>query len=587
MFLAVSHSTSADGAANAFGRAAGLLGEPAVLLRSSQAIAGGWRHSSASRSRSGVLVDGQLQSDLADGEDDLVVALSGVEGDFALVALEGDSLVVASGPAGGHRPIFVTRTHAGWMASTRLRVLLRAMTTKPRLDVDFLASNLLVDYPLEPSSTPYAGVFHVPMGEAWRLRPGRPPERRGILGPSPREEQTDRSAWPTLLRETLNRTALRSAGGARRLGVMLSGGLDSSSVLLTLEGLRRRGAIEASIEAFSWEFDTPDPDDDRPYRRCVEEALGRPSNPVRPDDAAPFARRALVLDAAPCVDTPCLLWLALDAAAARSGVERMVTGIGGDNVLDADPRLLASAARQGLWLESLRTAVHLRGFGGMAWWRKAYRFVLRPQLRGSGPRRLQALRRRRSHRRTFPWMGPRLESWLDRRFEAPNREITLQASPAERYETLVRMPFLSDMTLIRSQQEDVTACRRAEPLFDDELLRFVASLPPLALLAGGFARGLLREAMAGVLPEKVRLRPWKAYMDPAIARAIGTAGGFAAFEDVANATRAADLGLVDPARFRSRFDRLARDPAQPIWWSVWPVIAVEEFLRQYDEGEFH
>jgi asparagine synthase (glutamine-hydrolysing) len=586
MILAVSHSAGADRASSTFARAAGPLGDPASLARTTHAVAAGWRHSHAPTSRPDVVVEGRLETRLPEHGDLFASTLVGATGDFALLAIESDTLVVASGPAGGHRPIFVARTHDGWIASTRLRALVRGMGRKPTLDVDFLAASLVVDYPLDSTATPYVGVFHVPMGEAWRLRPGKPPERREILAPFPREERTDRSAWPALLRDALSRAAQRSAAGARRVGVTLSGGLDSSTLLLTLEDLRRRGAIDASIDAFSWDFDTPDPNDDRPFRRCIEEALGNRSTPVSPDEAGPFAQRALVLDAAPCTDTPCLLWLALDAAASRQGIERMVTGLGGDNVLDCDPRLLASEARRGPWLRSLRTAIALKGFGGMPWWQKAYRFVLRPQARGWAPDQLRAVRRRRSYRRTFPWIGPRLESWLERRIEAQHRVVTLTSTPAERYEALVRMPFLNDMTLIRSQQEEVTACRRAEPLFDDDLLRFVASLPPLALLAGGFARGLLREAMAGVVPEKVRLRPWKAYMDPAIVRAVGAAGGFAAFEHLKSASRAADLGLIDPVRYRARFERLARDPTQLIWWSVWPVIAVEEFLRQYDRGEF-
>lgn len=165
--------------------------------------------------------------------------------------------------------------------------------------------------------------------------------------------------------------------------------------------------------------------------------------------------------------------------------------------------------------------------------------------------------------------------------------ISLDWTPTERYEALVRMPFLALTSLIRSQQEEVTRCRRLDPLFDDDLLRFVATLPPLKLLAGGFLRGLLRSAMAGQLPEEVRTRPWKAYTEPAIAGMVAAAGGFRAFADLARMERLGDLGIVDPTRFRRHFNRLAAEPVGPFWWSVWPALAVEEFLRQYDEGWSH
>jgi hypothetical protein len=88
----------------------------------------------------------------------------------------------------------------------------------------------------------------------------------------------------------------------------------------------------------------------------------------------------------------------------------------------------------------------------------------------------------------------------------------------------------------------------------------------------------------GFLPEEVRTRGGKAYMEPASAGMVASAGGFAAFEGLARMDRLADLGLVDPKRFRKHFERLAHQPMGPHWWSVWPALAVEEFLRQRDEG---
>src|SRR5258708_33345152 len=111
------------------------------------------------------------------------------------------------------------------------------------------------------------------------------------------------------------------------------------------------------------------------------------------------------------------------------------------------------------------------------------------------------------------------------------------------------MPFLSAIALLRAQQEEATQCRRANPLFDDEVLRLVATLSPLALFAGEYRRGLLRWSMADVLPEPVKARVNKAYMEPAIARMVRAAGGFEPLRDLARVRRLADLGLVEPSRF--------------------------------------
>ena len=67
--------------------------------------------------------------------------------------------------------------------------------------------------------------------------------------------------------------------------------------------------------------------------------------------------------------------------------------------------------------------------------------------------------------------------------------------------------------------------------------------------------------MADVLPEDIRTRRRKAYMDPALARMVIASGGFAQFEDLkARVRRLADLGLVEPKVFRKHFDRMSARP---------------------------
>jgi hypothetical protein len=41
----------------------------------------------------------------------------------------------------------------------------------------------------------------------------------------------------------------------------------------------------------------------------------------------------------------------------------------------------------------------------------------------------------------------------------------------------------------------------------------------------------------------------------------------------------AGLGLVEPRRFRVRFDKLAREPIEGDWLDVWAVLSAEAFVR--------
>jgi hypothetical protein len=46
-----------------------------------------------------------------------------------------------------------------------------------------------------------------------------------------------------------------------------------------------------------------------------------------------------------------------------------------------------------------------------------------------------------------------------------------------------------------------------------------------------------------------------------------------------------ELGLVDPAMYRRRFDAFARNSIQSIEWSeLWPPLAVEAYVQRFRAG---
>ena len=115
------------------------------------------------------------------------------------------------------------------------------------------------------------------------------------------------------------------------------------------------------------------------------------------------------------------------------------------------------------------------------------------------------------------------------------------------------MRIFADLGVVRSQAEAIGDHVQRNPFLDDEFLRFVATLPPLALFQGGYRRGLLREAMRGLLPEDLRLRETKAHFEPALVELMAPHGGVRTVADLADVRMLADLGLVEPRIFRAHF----------------------------------
>jgi asparagine synthase (glutamine-hydrolysing) len=507
--------------------------------------------------------------------------LRAARGDFALIASTRDGLLVASGVAGGCRPVYVTFVGGAAVACTHLESLLAVLPTRPKLDVDFLASSALLEACPFPTATPYMGVQRVPSGEAWTLRNGAVRRERIVRPHQASELRASGGDLAAQLREEIVGSVRRALRGRRRVAIATSGGLDSSSLLAITCQLARDGELDALPDAYHIDFDTPSPGDDRPHVCALASHLKVEVRSVIAADTVGF-RRLMTLDETPCRFAGHAYWTALGRRVVREGADLLLSGEGGDFVLDGERALLADLAWHGKPIRALRTAVRLRGaMVETARWRVGA-YLLRPMAGRWVPDRLRRLRRRRVLRQRYPWAGPRLRQHLSTLEHISRPRPSLDWSPADRYASLVSMP-LESFFISRAQAERGGGHLQRDPFLDDDFLRFVATLPPLSLMHGDYRRGLLREAMRGLLPEGLRLRETKAYFEPALWQMVEAAGGFTALEDLADVRMMADMGLVEPRRFREHFDEIRRSPLDVGWPRMWATLAVEAFLR-HDAG---
>ena len=503
-----------------------------------------------------------------------------LRGDFALFAGTDEGLLLAPGPAGGHRPVFATSTRFGPAACTHLEPLLKCLESPPPLDLDFLAGELTLEPSLSPTATPYVGIERVPQMEAWLMN-GTARHRQQVLRPL-RDPQLRASA-PELarkLRDALENAVRRAARGARRLAVATSGGLDSSSVLSVAHNLANRGDLGSEPLACNFDFDDEPSHDDRPYFRSLAEHLGVEIERVRPLAAGATMCDHFVVDAWPSGGLMSSIYCALARVARQHGADVLVTGDGGDTVLDGYPRLLGDLACRGDVMSAVRTAIRLRGPHGNGAARTVRECLLRPIVARALPLSVRRLRNRRRLPHAYPWAGPRLRQHLRLVADLPQRNRpSLEWSPAEWYQMLVSMPFFESLTMARAHEEIVVGHTRREPYLDDEFLRFAATLPPLSLLHGDFHRGLLRQAMRDLLPEDVRLRVSKGFLVPALVEMVDAAGGLGALAHLTDVRALANLGLVEPRVFQHHLDDLVRRPFEAPWRPLWAVLSTEAFLR--------
>jgi asparagine synthase (glutamine-hydrolysing) len=500
-------------------------------------------------------------------------------GDFVLMAPTEEGLLVGTGRGGGHRAVYVATTPEGFVVSTRLERLLATLPERPRLDVDALARYAVLEPSVDATVTPYVGVRQVPPGEAWLVRPGSIHRERMVRPLRAGQAVGSHADLAQMVREELEHALRRCLRGVRHFAIAASGGLDSSALVGLACSLARRGLLEATPRVYHWNFDVPPPRGDTPYLRALARHLSIEAGSIVPTDASCHFRDHLIVDGLPCFFAVLPFWTALASRARRDGADVVVTGEGGDQTMTGQPLLLAELVRRGSPLVALQTAARMRGAeAGTLRWRLGD-LILRPQIARLAPEALRRLRRRRELLQRYPWAGPRLRRYLENVSAPSPRRPSLDWSPNEWYEALLDKPAFEFRHVIRTQEEIVGSHARRDPYLDDGFLRAVATIPPLAFFEGNYSRSLQREAMRGLVPDEVRLRKTKANVTRALVDAMAPLGGFRLVEHLADVRMMADAGLVEPSKFRARFDQLVRQPIDVAWLDVWAVLSTEALMR--------
>lgn len=482
------------------------------------------------------------------------------------------------------------------------------------IDADALAAFAIGRAPSQRGRSPYESIRRLDAGEVMRwnaagrervlrlaffsasgARAADEEEARAArlmaLARAPFVPPDDLSLRPILerVRHALDGAVSRAIDALPRsstVAVLAGGGVDSSAVLAAAVA-KARGAGAREVAAIALDFDGPG--SDRPYLMALARDLGIVPVRVTPASCARFLAGGLVLDAAPYT-WPTVGWeLAMLTRARELGAVAVLTGAGGDDLFDGDLRLFADAFGAGHAARAVRQALSLELPWAMTPRARIRSLIAAPLLRRAVPPWARAAERHvRTRRavRALPWAGPRLRAVLSRMDDegrAPDARVG--RTTAARIASLAHASYLLESADMRGRLEATTGCLRLDPLFDDALLRAVATVPPAAFFAGGRLRGLFRLALAGLVPDAVRFRADKAAFEPAFEEVTAAAGGLARFRDLARLDRLGALGIADGTRFSEMWASLeAGGVPASAWLRVWPPLAVEAFVRAHERA---
>ena len=458
---------------------------------------------------------------------DLVLGAFAKWGDEVVARLIGEYALVLWEPV--RRRLFMARDILGSRAldyyfpssgtcfavSTDLRVLLELPCIPRKLCEETVADYLTCDGSGPADSTFYDSVRILPAAHTLILDGGRV-----VRAPywSPAEVSSSEPGDDDYARELRRRITeaveCRLRGG-KRVAVHLSGGLDSSSLAcIAARSLKRRGRrLLALCCLLPHGHDGPESDE----RAHIDAVLAQEDNidPVwvrMPVENEPFRALTRWFDvlAQPSYSTVTHVEERLGEVGRSHGVDVVLSGFGGDLFASAPGwNAAGELLRAGRLRPAFSVLQSMHREQGRSWAKLLFREVLAPLL----PNRASAVPSGCAHpdllERLHGKRNPGARAPIFRPNTAPPREMMrfiLAPGHIERMVSAVTQVFADEF----SQELRF-------PLLDVRVIELMLNLPAEQFQLCGRPRSLMRRAMAGILPESIRLRRDKGgAFDPAI-----------------------------------------------------------------------
>ena len=474
----------------------------------------------------------------------------------------------------GEKPLYWGWSGGVLLFGSELKALARHPCWSGALDHGALGLFLARSYVPGPFSA-YAGIGKVPPGSFVALGQG------GSDVPEPYWSAAERAAAAAAspfagglaaaaerLEALIDRSVALRLEADVPVGVFLSGGIDSSTVVAAMQRAR------TGVRSFSIAF--PDPRfDEAPFAAAIARHLGTDHTELRVSEAdclavlprlpeiwdEPFADASQIPTAALCRVT-------------RSQVTVALSGDGGDELFGGYPRYAAAASS---WR---RIAPHplLRGAA-----RRLAGAFAGAETRPA--RRLRKLAEGWAHADQASLYRDHVSRWRSADRVTPGLALppsTLDAplpagppSLEQRFMLLDALTYLPDDLLVKIDRASMAVGLEARaPLLDHHIAEFAWSLPPALMLEGG-AKRVLREALYRRVPRALVDRPKQGF-EPPIADWLRQ-GLRDWADDLLSPARLARTGFVDPAVVAARW-REHRSGRRSWAYPLWNVLMLEAWL---------
>jgi asparagine synthase (glutamine-hydrolysing) len=465
----------------------------------------------------------------------------------------------------GVRPLVVYRTGSLCVFASSTASVLAHPQVPTTLDEGRIADFLVTQLEgIDKTSTFHRDIKRLPPAHWVEVSPQDSREQRYWSLPTTPASAlpTTDQGWADALTDALEAAVARHLTGADRVGCMVSGGLDSSSLAI----IANQQLADSGRDALATFSMIDSRRDDCEETRAIHAMLAMPGfRPMLIDCGDLGTSRARLLDCIGQSDEPfdasAALLHAQYMAAATAGIDAVIDGIDGDSLF-LTGRGLARQLRSGQWATAFGNARVQRRMGvAPPAWRAlagAARSAFLPhRLRATliAPRQRQAARRNVDASLLSPAFARRID--LHDRLARLASHRTAEACRDSRAEALEVLdhPFVTCAIERYHRVAAIHGIQPRHPLTDRHLLALCVDLPDAQRMTDGWSKTVLRRAMQSRLPAAVSWRTGKEHLGWDLSRLLLDNGRDALMRVTTN------LMLPAPGDRPAR----ARTPGRPCW----------------------
>ncbi len=507
-------------------------------------------------------------------------SLKRIVGEFALALWDQRtrSLVCARDPI-GVKPFYYHWNGNRFRFGSEVKALFTDPTIAKRPNEATIADYLLMGF-RDPEATFFEGIK--------QLRPahflcvgerGLRLERYWDVDPSRQVRYTREEEYLEAFRELFREAVRCRLRSNSPVGVLLSGGIDSTLVSAMAETLRRSAGDAPALAAFTLLAEGVLQEEWEAIQRLVE-TYGTEIHPIRPESRnGPVTFFELFLD---CAETPhhdaFFTIPDLLGPAAVKGCRVLLTGVGADELSQHGEEGFLADLLRSVRVGRLAREARLStiAYGGEDW-RRILLLLLWAQL----PPQLRRLIK--------TWLKQQVPRWFEAEF-AKRVKLEAWTMPSERrklptlcQEKTYRALTGPSMALALNQMDGMASAFSLEsrhPYLDRRLIEFFLSVPSPVKMMAGYRKQFVQRAMVGITPGPIRDKEGREYFIPPMDQQTcnGLEGQRLArdlFDPQALVFRY--ISRLEAERMMERYVR-HRAPYRNLLWSF---VRLELWLRQW------